>query len=97
MAPGQDVVLAREMTFENIMHKKTADTNEGFSAMLKKDKDAQRAAVSDYFQHWDNKEAKTETAEDRAVRNTYSRQLDTHLLLSSGGRNSGLLLTKLYT
>lgn len=55
------------MTFENIMHKKTAHTDEGFSAMLKKDKEAQRAAVAEYFQHWDNKEAKDETQEDRAV------------------------------
>lgn len=49
------------------MHKKTAQTDEGFSAMLKKDKDAQRAAVAEYFQHWDNKEAKTETDADRFV------------------------------
>lgn len=55
------------MTFENIMHKKTADTDEGFSAMLKKDKEAQRAAVAEYFQHWDNKEANNETQEDRDV------------------------------
>lgn len=77
MAPGQDVVLAREMTFENIMHKKTADTNEGFSAMLKKDKEAQRAAVAEYFQHWDNKEAKTETAEDRAIRTIFISPIPT--------------------
>lgn len=56
------------MTFENIMHKKTAHTDEGFSAMLKKDKEAQRAAVAEYFQHWDNKEAKNETQQDREVR-----------------------------
>ena len=67
MAPGQDVALARDMTFENIMHKKTATTHEGFSAMLNKDKEAQQAAVSEYFQHWDNKEAKNETDADRAV------------------------------
>lgn len=67
MAPSQEVALARDMTFENIMHKKTATTHEGFSAMLKKDKEAQQAAVSEYFQHWDNKEAKNETEADRAV------------------------------
>lgn len=55
------------MTFENIMHKKTAQTDAGFSAMLKKDTEAQRAAVAEYFQHWDNKEAKNETDADRAV------------------------------
>lgn len=67
MAPSQEVALARNMTFENIMHKKTATIHEGFSAMLKKDKEAQQAAVSEYFQHWDNKEAKDETAADREV------------------------------
>lgn len=68
MAPGQEVALAGEMTFENIMHKRTAETEAGFSAMLKKDKEAQQVAVDEYFQHWDNKEAKDETEETRAVR-----------------------------
>jgi sterol 24-C-methyltransferase len=67
MAPGHEMALARDMTFENIMHKKTATTHEGFSAMLNKDKEAQQAAVSEYFQHWDNKEAKNETQADREV------------------------------
>lgn len=67
MAPSQEITLTKDMTFENIMHKKTATTHEGFSAMLKKDKEAQQAAVSEYFQHWDNKEAKSETDADRAV------------------------------
>lgn len=74
MAPSQEVVLAKDMTFENIMHKKTATTHEGFSAMLKKDKEAQQAAVSEYFQHWDNKEAKSETEADRAVSVALSSQ-----------------------
>ncbi|KUI71269.1 Sterol 24-C-methyltransferase [Cytospora mali] len=68
MAPGQEVVLARDMTFENIMHRKTATTHEGFSAMLNKDQEAQRVAVAEYFQHWDNKEAKNETEADREAR-----------------------------
>lgn len=67
MAPSQEIVLARDMTFENIMHRKTATTHEGFSAMLNKDKEAQQAAVDQYFQHWDNKEAKDETEADRDV------------------------------
>lgn len=67
MAPGQEIALARDMTFENVMHKKTATTHKGFSAMLNKDKEAQRAAVAEYFQHWDNKEAKNETEADREV------------------------------
>jgi hypothetical protein len=75
MAPGQDVALARDMTFENIMHKKTATTHEGFSAMLNKDKEAQQAAVNEYFQHWDNKEAKNETDADRAVSPAPTKQI----------------------
>lgn len=59
--------IIQHNTFESIIHKKTAQTDEGFSAMLKKDKDAQRAAVAEYFQHWDGKEAKTETDADRFV------------------------------
>lgn len=38
--------------------------------MLKKDKEAQKAAMNEYFQHWDNKEAKNETEADRAVSDT---------------------------
>lgn len=83
MAPGQDVALARDMTFENIMHKKTATTHEGFSAMLNKDKEAQQAAVSEYFQHWDNKEAKSETEADRAVSPAIANQIS----LSHTGTN----------
>lgn len=67
MAQGHEIALARDMTFEKIMHRNTATTHEGFSAMLNKDKEAQRAAVAEYFQHWDNKEAKNETEADREV------------------------------
>ena len=35
--------------------------------MLGKDTKAQKAAVDEYFKHWDNKEAATETKETREV------------------------------
>jgi sterol 24-C-methyltransferase len=35
--------------------------------MLKKDPAAQKAAVEEYFKHWDNKSASTETEEIREV------------------------------
>lgn len=35
--------------------------------MMQKDKTAQKAAVDEYFKHWDNKAAKDETAADRKV------------------------------
>lgn len=85
MAAGQEVALARDMTFENIMHKTTARTDHGFSAMLKKDKEAQRAAVAEYFQHWDNKEAENETEADRAVSDTR----ESHLASRPGSRTLG--------
>ncbi|TPX14786.1 uncharacterized protein E0L32_005181 [Thyridium curvatum] len=62
------VLLAKDMTFEQIMHKKTAEGKVGFTAMLGKDKEAQKAASADYFRHWDNKAAKDETKETRDAR-----------------------------
>lgn len=37
-------------------------------AMRSKDKDAQKAAIDAYFQHWDNKPAESETDEVRKAR-----------------------------
>lgn len=68
MATPEDGALTQHTTFENIMHKKTAQTDAGFSAMLKKDNEAQRAAVADYFHHWSDKTAHTETDADRFTR-----------------------------
>ncbi len=36
--------------------------------MLSKDKAAKQAAVDEYFKHWDNKDAATETEETRKAR-----------------------------
>lgn len=36
--------------------------------MMGKDPAAQKAAVDEYFKHWDNKDAKMETAETREAR-----------------------------
>jgi hypothetical protein len=47
--------------------------------MLKKDREAQKAAVDDYFQHWDNKDAKSETEATRAV----SKQTNTFCAATS--------------
>jgi sterol 24-C-methyltransferase len=57
----------RDAEFNKAMHKDSSNAQGGFSAMLKKDKVAQKAAVDEYFKHWDNKAAKDETAEDREV------------------------------
>ncbi|RDW66859.1 sterol 24-C-methyltransferase [Coleophoma crateriformis] len=58
----------RDAAFNKAMHQNSAQAAGGFSAMMKKDKAAQKAAVDEYFKHWDNKAAKDETAEDRASR-----------------------------
>ncbi|KAH0424673.1 sterol 24-c-methyltransferase [Colletotrichum camelliae] len=63
------VLLARDATFEQILHKGTSKGNVGMSAMLKKDHEAQKVATEDYFRHWDNKlNAQKETKEDREAR-----------------------------
>jgi sterol 24-C-methyltransferase len=58
----------RDAAFNKAMHQDSAQATGGFAAMMKKDKVAQKAAVDEYFKHWDNKAAKDETAADREVR-----------------------------
>ena len=57
----------RDAAFNKAMHKDSANAVGGLSAMMKKDKAAQKAAVDEYFKHWDNKAAKDETPETREV------------------------------
>ncbi len=59
---------ARDAAFNKALHGNTAQAAGGFRAMIGKGSDAQKAAVDEYFKHWDNKDAKDETAEDRAKR-----------------------------
>lgn len=68
MSGENQALISAEMSFENILHRGSAETGQGIGAMLQKDREAQKAAVTDYFQHWDNKEAKDETTETRAAR-----------------------------
>ncbi len=58
---------SRDAAFNKAMHKDSSNAQGGISAMLKKDKAAQKAAVDEYFKHWDNKAAKDETPEIREV------------------------------
>lgn len=58
---------SRDAAFNKAMHKDSSSARGGMSAMLKKDKAAQKAAVDEYFKHWDDKSAKDETKEDRDV------------------------------
>ncbi|KAG9229184.1 putative sterol 24-C-methyltransferase [Amylocarpus encephaloides] len=69
---------SRDAAFNKAMHKDSSSAQGGFSAMMKKDKDAQKAAVDEYFKHWDNKAAKTETAADRESRKEEYATLTRH-------------------
>jgi len=44
---------SRDSAFNKAMHGKSADEKAGFRAMLGKDHEAQKAAVDEYFKHWD--------------------------------------------
>lgn len=58
---------SRDAAFNKAMHGKSADSRGGFRSMINKDHDAHKAATEEYFKHWDNKSAGTETAEIREV------------------------------
>lgn len=59
---------ARDAAFNKAMHGKSAASEGGFRAILGKNTESQKAAVDEYFKHWDNKEAAVETEETRAER-----------------------------
>jgi sterol 24-C-methyltransferase len=58
----------RDAQFNKVLHGKSATAEGGISAMMSKDHAAQKAAVDEYFQHWDKKPAGEETEEIRAAR-----------------------------
>jgi sterol 24-C-methyltransferase len=58
---------ARDKDFAKALHGQTT-SSQGISAILGKDRSAQKAAVDEYFKHWDNKPAETETDETREAR-----------------------------
>ncbi|CZT48436.1 probable DELTA(24)-STEROL C-METHYLTRANSFERASE (ERG6) [Rhynchosporium secalis] len=68
----------RDAAFNKAMHKESSGAKGGFSAMMKKDKTAQKAAVDEYFKHWDNKFAKDETPEIREARKAEYATLTRH-------------------
>jgi sterol 24-C-methyltransferase len=58
---------SRDAAFNKAMHGTSAKATGGVASILKKNRAAQKAASDEYFKHWDNKAAKDETPEDRAV------------------------------
>ncbi|RAK96969.1 sterol 24-C-methyltransferase [Aspergillus ibericus CBS 121593] len=69
---------ARDAEFNRILHGKSAQAQGGFAAMRSKDADAQKAAVDEYFKHWDNKGHEEETEETRAARRAEYATLTRH-------------------
>jgi sterol 24-C-methyltransferase len=59
---------ARDAAFNKVLHGQSAEKRGGLMAMLKKDAVSQKAAVDEYFKHWDNKSADIETEEVRKAR-----------------------------
>ena len=57
----------RDAAFNKVLHGKSSEQQAGIRSMLKKDPAAQKAAIEEYFKHWDNKAAATETQEIRDV------------------------------
>lgn len=58
----------RDAEFKKAMHGKTAEEKTAFLAMLNKDKQAQAAAVDEYFKFWDGKGAGAENEQDMKER-----------------------------
>lgn len=58
----------RDAAFNTTLHGKSSDATGGIMAMRKKDAASQKAALDEYFKHWDNKLAASETEEIRKAR-----------------------------
>lgn len=76
----------RDAEFNRILHGKSAEARGGFLAMRSKDAKAQKAAVDEYFKHWDNKSAETETEEIREVSRLAGRRGLSAVLTGDGGQ-----------
>lgn len=59
---------ARDAAFNKTLHGSSAEKRGGMAALLRKDAASQKAAVDEYFKHWDNKAAGVETEEVRKAR-----------------------------
>lgn len=70
MAPValQNLDYERDAAFKKALHGKSAEQKSAFMAMLSKDSKSQEVAADAYFKHWDNKDARIETVEDREVK-----------------------------
>ncbi|KAJ9132356.1 Sterol 24-C-methyltransferase [Pleurostoma richardsiae] len=68
----------RDAAFNKALHGTSATAGPGIAAMFSKDKEAKKAAMDEYFKHFDNKKAQEETAEDREARTKEYATLTRH-------------------
>lgn len=68
----------RDAAFKQALHGQTAANDNSFLNMMNKDKAAQKAAVDEYFKHWDNKASADETEETREARRKEYATLTRH-------------------
>ncbi|GAB7346742.1 hypothetical protein MBLNU459_g1851t1 [Dothideomycetes sp. NU459] len=70
---------SRDAAFNKTLHGKSAKARGGFAAMMSgKGSDSQKAAIDEYFKHWDNKDSKDETPEIREARKAEYATLTRH-------------------
>ena len=81
---------SRDAAFNKALHKNSSKAEGGLRAMVQKDKTAQKAAVEEYFKHWDNKTAKDETDADREVCSFIFNSKSKQVLISNPLRREGL-------
>jgi sterol 24-C-methyltransferase len=58
----------RDAAFNKTLHGNSSQARGGLVAMRNKDAEAQKAAVDEYFKHWDKKLSAEETDEIRKVK-----------------------------
>ncbi|EEH03477.1 sterol 24-C-methyltransferase [Histoplasma capsulatum G186AR] len=68
----------RDAAFNKVLHGSSAKRRGGLAAMSAKDQKAQRAAVDEYFKHWDKKPSAEETDEIREARREEYATLTRH-------------------
>lgn len=59
----------KDAAFSNALHGSSSTANGGITAMRKKDHAAHKAAVDEYFRHWDNTAVRNESQDAKEVRN----------------------------
>ncbi|KAF1348725.1 S-adenosyl-L-methionine-dependent methyltransferase [Delphinella strobiligena] len=71
---------SRDAAFNKTLHGKSAQLDGGLRAIFggQKGADSQKAAIDEYFKHWDNKDAKDETPEIREARKAEYATLTRH-------------------